>query len=62
MKRRDLIRRAERAGCEFLREGRKHTQYISAEKDRIVSIPRHNEIREKMAREILKQLGVRDRR
>lgn len=62
MKRRDLIRRAERSGCEFLRESGNHTVYSDAGKTRLVFIPRHREINEKTAREILKQLGVRDKR
>lgn len=56
MKRKDLIRRAERMGCEFLREGRKHTLYIHAKKGLTVSIPRHREINEDTARSILKRL------
>ncbi|MCY4245839.1 MAG: type II toxin-antitoxin system HicA family toxin [Gammaproteobacteria bacterium] len=56
MKRRDLIRHAERMGYEFLREGGKHTIYINVEKNQSVSIPRHKEIKENTAREILKRL------
>lgn len=62
MKRRDLIRRAERMGYQFLREGGNHTVYANAGKTRLVFIPRHREINENTAREILKQLGVRDKR
>ncbi|MDD9811188.1 MAG: type II toxin-antitoxin system HicA family toxin [Gammaproteobacteria bacterium] len=58
MKRKDLIRRAERMGYQFVREGGKHTVYSNAETNQSVSIPRHREIKENTARAILKQLGV----
>jgi len=56
MKRRDLIRRAERMGYQFLREGGSHTIYADAEKTRLILIPRHREIREGTAHSILKRL------
>lgn len=62
MKRRDLIRRAERMGYQFLREGGNHTIYINAERNHTIPIPRHKEISDNTARKILKRLGVRDER
>jgi predicted RNA binding protein YcfA (HicA-like mRNA interferase family) len=44
MKRNDLIKHIEKNGCEFLREGKKHTVYINRKKLKSSTIPRHREI------------------
>lgn len=59
MKRRDLIKHLEDHGCVLLREGRKHSRYVSlADHARQTTIPRHREISDFLARMICKQLGV----
>ena len=58
MKRRDLVRHLERHGCEFLREGGKHTVYVNRAKGKSSSVPRHREINEYLARKICKDLEV----
>jgi hypothetical protein len=57
MKRRDIIRRLEAAGCE-LREGTKHT-LVFREGVRVSAIPRDKEINTPMMRAIERQTGVK---
>jgi mRNA interferase HicA len=56
MKRDDLIREIEKAGCVFLRHGGKHDWYQNAKTGDCQPIPRHHEIKEHLARHILKKL------
>jgi len=58
MKRIDLIRHLERHGCEFLREGDRHTVFIHRRARRSSAIPRHREINEFLARKICDDLQV----
>lgn len=58
MKRRDLIRHLEAHGCEFLREGSKHTIYVNRVAQKTASVPRHPEIYEFLARKICRDLQV----
>lgn len=58
MKRRDLIRHLERHGCEFLREGRKHTVYVNRSAGKASVVPRHREIDEFLAQKICRDLDV----
>ncbi|MBI2883808.1 MAG: type II toxin-antitoxin system HicA family toxin [Candidatus Methylomirabilis oxyfera] len=58
MKRRDLIRYLEDHGCEFFREGSKHTVYVNRAVGKSTTIPRHREINEHLARRICKDLDV----
>jgi predicted RNA binding protein YcfA (HicA-like mRNA interferase family) len=58
MKRTDLIRHLEQQGCEFLREGSKHTVYVNRAVQRSSSIPRHREINDFLARKICRDLQV----
>lgn len=58
MKRRDLIRHIEKNGCEFLREGGKHTVYVNRKEKKVSTIPRHREIDEYLARRICKDLAI----
>lgn len=61
MKRRDLVRHLDRHGCVLLREGPKHSRYISlADPTRSTSVPRHNEISDFLALKICRQLGIPD--
>jgi mRNA interferase HicA len=50
MKRVDLVRHLETHGCEFLREGGRHTIYVNRATQRSTSIPRHREINNLLAR------------
>ncbi len=58
MKRRELIRHLEKHGCELLREGAKHTVYVSRKVRKSSTIPRHREINEDLARKICRDLEV----
>lgn len=56
MKRIDLIRRIERMGCVLIRHGCSHDWYQNPETKISQPIPRHNEIKESLAKHILKML------
>jgi mRNA interferase HicA len=58
MKRTDLIRHLEHHGCEFLREGSRHTVYVNRPAQRSSTVPRHREINEFLARKICRDLQV----
>ncbi|MGH8594321.1 MAG: type II toxin-antitoxin system HicA family toxin [Gammaproteobacteria bacterium] len=58
MKRRDLIQHLEHHGCEFFREGSKHTVYVNRATGKSTTIPRHREINEYLARRICKDLDI----
>jgi mRNA interferase HicA len=58
VKRRALLKHLRERGCEFLREGSRHTVYVNREAQRSSTIPRHTEISDKLARKICKDLGV----
>jgi predicted RNA binding protein YcfA (HicA-like mRNA interferase family) len=58
MKRRDLERRLRMAGCVLKREGASHSIWINPATGVKEAIPRHNEIKEPLARKILASLGV----
>jgi predicted RNA binding protein YcfA (HicA-like mRNA interferase family) len=58
MKRIDLLRHLETHGCEFLREGGKHTIYVNRAAQKSTSIPRHRDINNLLARKICRDLQV----
>ena len=58
MKRRDLIRLVEKAGCELLREGGNHSVYVNRSQKKVTTIPRHREIDDNLAKRIFKDLGI----
>ncbi|MGH8490924.1 MAG: type II toxin-antitoxin system HicA family toxin [Gammaproteobacteria bacterium] len=58
MKRRELIQHLESHGCEFFREGGKHTVYVNRAIGKSTTIPRHREINEHLAKRICKDLDV----
>lgn len=58
MKRKALLDHLKAHGCEFLREGGRHTMYVNRETVRSTAVPRHTEITNNMARKICKDLGV----
>ena len=58
MKRRALVKHLKGQGCEFLREGSRHTVFVNRTAQRSSTVPRHAEIPDKLARKICKDLGV----
>ena len=45
-------------GCEFLREGTRHTMYVNRSVGRSSTVPRHSELTNNIARKICKDLGI----
>jgi predicted RNA binding protein YcfA (HicA-like mRNA interferase family) len=60
MKRKALLKHLESHGCEFLREGGKHTVYVNRPKGKAATIPRHTEINDFLAKKICRDLEVPD--
>ncbi|OPX36806.1 MAG: addiction module toxin, HicA family [Desulfobacteraceae bacterium 4484_190.1] len=58
MKRRDLIHHLEHHGCEFFREGKKHTVYINPRTGKCSTVPRHKEVIDFTAKKICKDLEI----
>jgi len=58
MKRKDLLKYLRSQGCEFIREGGRHSWWYNASLNRRSAIPRHNEIRDILAKKICKDLGI----
>ena len=58
MKCRDLLRHLRSHGCEFVREGAKHSWWPNPSLNKRSPVPRHNEIVEVLARKICKDLGI----
>ena len=58
MKRRALLNHRKEHGCEFLREGNRHTMYVNRAAGRSTAVPRHSEITNNMARKICRDLGI----
>src|SRR2546430_15821958 len=56
MKRRDLVRYLEDHGCELLREGSRHSVFVNRATGRSSTVPRHNEVNDFTAVEVLPQL------
>ncbi|MBI5969549.1 MAG: type II toxin-antitoxin system HicA family toxin [Deltaproteobacteria bacterium] len=60
MKRRELLRHLKQHGCELFREGGKHSVYFNVVGRKTSSVPRHNEIADKLARKICKDLDIKE--
>jgi mRNA interferase HicA len=58
VKRRALLKHLKDHGCEFLREGTRHTMYVNWAAVRSSAVPRHSEITNNMVRKICKDLGI----
>jgi mRNA interferase HicA len=58
MKRLDLERKLRIAGCYLKREGASHSLWINPKTGTIEAIPRHKEIKEPLAKKILKSLDA----
>ncbi|NJR51125.1 MAG: type II toxin-antitoxin system HicA family toxin [Leptolyngbyaceae cyanobacterium CSU_1_3] len=57
MKQRDLIKKLEEMGCIFIRHGGKHDWYQNPRTKVSQPIPRHREIKERLAKHIIKMLS-----
>ncbi len=58
MKRRDLIKKLRKGGYEKVREGNEHTIYAHKVTAKQIAIPRHREVNERTAKNILKDAGL----
>lgn len=56
MKRTDLLKKLAEAGCDF-KEGGQHTK-VYKDNIRITTVPRHREIKDILAKKILKDAGI----
>jgi predicted RNA binding protein YcfA (HicA-like mRNA interferase family) len=56
MKRAELIRKLEEAGCALIRHGGNHDWYPNPKTGAAQPVPRHREVNEFLARHILKKL------
>jgi mRNA interferase HicA len=59
VKRSDLIRELQRAGCDLHRHGGRHDIYINPVTGQKQPVPRHNEIDDALAKHIKKYLGLK---
>jgi mRNA interferase HicA len=57
MKRRDLIRRIEEGGAVLIRHGGKHDWYQNPKTKMAQPVPRHTEIKEFVAKSIIRKLA-----
>jgi mRNA interferase HicA len=57
MKRRDLIRKIEDGGAVFIRHGGKHDWYQNPNTKMAQPVPRHTEIKEFVAKSIIRKLA-----
>lgn len=58
MKRKEFIKHLKSQGCEFLREGGRHSWWYNPVQNRRSAVPRHNEIKDILARKICKDMGI----
>ena len=58
MKRQELERKLRIAGCYLKREGASHSLWINPKTGVVEAVPRHREIKEPLARKILKRLDA----
>jgi len=58
MKRKELLRYLGSQGCKFIREGGRHSWWHNPALNKRSAIPRHNEIRDILARKICRDLGI----
>jgi len=57
VKRRDLVQKLEEMGCVLIRQGGKHDWYQNQLTRMAQPVPRHREIKELLAKSILKKLS-----
>ncbi|HOD39865.1 MAG TPA: type II toxin-antitoxin system HicA family toxin [Candidatus Wallbacteria bacterium] len=56
MKRKDLVKKLDEAGCILIRHGSRHDLYKNPVTDKMQPVPRHSEIDENLAKHIIKML------
>ncbi len=56
MKRTDLVKTLEKMGCVLIRHGGKHDWYHNPDTRMSQPVPRHREIKESLAKHIIKKL------
>ena len=56
MKRKDLIKKLSAQGCVFVRHGSNHDLYRNPSTGKKQPVPRHSEIDESLAKQILREL------
>ncbi len=56
MKRKDLIKKLNEMGCILIRHGKRHDWYQNPKTKVCQPVPRHNEIKESLAKHIIKML------
>jgi len=59
MKRNELLKYLRDHGCEFIREGGRHSWWGNPNQNKRSSIPRHSEINDDLAKKICKDLGIK---
>jgi predicted RNA binding protein YcfA (HicA-like mRNA interferase family) len=57
MKRGALLKILNRKGCVFIKHGKKHDQYMQPKTGKIDQVPRHADISEDTAKNIIKNLS-----
>jgi mRNA interferase HicA len=58
MKRKELLHYLNVQGCEFVREGARHSWWKNPILNKYSSVPRHTEISDQLAKKICKDLGI----
>ncbi len=58
MKRKEFIQQLTKLGCRLHRHGAKHDVYINPVTGKKQPVPRHAEIHDKLAKHIMKHLGL----
>ena len=58
MRRHALVRHLRSHGCELLREGRRHSVFVSRERGTVTTVPRHREVNDLLARKICRDLDT----
>jgi len=59
VKRRELIRELENAGCYLKRHGSNHDIYANPRNGKTAPVPRHSEIKDTLCEFIRRQLGLK---
>jgi len=58
MKRHELLNHLQKSGCQFLREGKKHSVYFNIGTKKATTVPRHTEISKSLTLKICRDLGI----
>jgi predicted RNA binding protein YcfA (HicA-like mRNA interferase family) len=58
MKLRDFLRELTKAGCVFVRPGGRHDLWMNPKNGRKAAVPRHVEVKNTTAAQIVKDLGI----